>query len=196
MIVNARHLISVCIALSALSSAAIAQDPATGSNSAAQSATDVIREFAKADGAFLAAGLVRIGTLQKDNLASLLEYPTDHIVVVALSGNQIRQAFERSVSLYPQPNFSFLQISGFEVSFKKTGTPDARVTSISASGVKLEDGRMYNVAMPSSLQRGGLGYFKIWDNAKIVSSFDNKTLEDILKGKPVAPSAARWSPQG
>ncbi len=165
-----------------------------GASLPAQAAADVLRDFAASDGAFLAAALVK-DSYKKDDLSSILEYPTDTVLVIELKGSQIRQAFERSVSLYPQHNSSFLQISGFDVSFSKTAPPDHRVTAITASGAKLEDGRTYTVAMPANLARGALGYFKVWENAKVAKSF-GRTMEDVLKSKHYADTSPRWSAQG
>lgn len=165
--------------------------PGTESHLPSQAAADLLRTATGADGAFLAAGLVK-ETYQADNLASLLQYPTDEVVLVQLTGAQIRQAFERTLSLYPLPNTSFLQISGFEVQFSKDADAGSRVTAITVSGAKFEEGRTYSVAMPSSLGRGGLGYFKIWDKSKITKTFDNMTVESVLKGKRYVETEARW----
>jgi 2',3'-cyclic-nucleotide 2'-phosphodiesterase (5'-nucleotidase family) len=168
----------------------------SGANLAAQSAADVLRDFAGADGAFIAAAQLK-DSYQKDNLATLVEHPTgtDEVVIVSLTGAQIKQAFERSLSLYPQPNASFLQISGFEVQFNKGAAPGQRVTGVTAGGSKLDEGRTYQIAMPSTLGRGGMGYFKIWDKAKIVKTF-NTTVEEVLKGKRYSDSSPRWSASG
>jgi 2',3'-cyclic-nucleotide 2'-phosphodiesterase (5'-nucleotidase family) len=174
--------------------AAAFDNPDVGGHGPSQDAADLIRQAAGADGAFLAAGLVK-DTFDSNNLATLLQYPTDEIVVLNLTGGQVRQAFERSVSLFPQPNQSFLQISGFEVTFRRTGPPNSRIVSISANGSALDDSRNYSVAMPSSLARGGLGYFKIWDRTRIERTLENRTVEDVLRGKAVSGSASRWSAQ-
>ncbi len=171
--------------------ACAADNPAEiGAHLPSQTAADVVRSYASTDGAFLAAGLVK-EKFDKDNLASLLQYPTDQIVIVNLTGAQIKQAFERSVSLFPQPNTSFLQISGFEVKFLKTAGDGPRVQSITADGTKLDDAKSYSIAMPTSLGRGGLGYFKIWDKTKIKKTLE-KTIEDVLRGKKLAETTARW----
>jgi hypothetical protein len=140
-------------------------------------------------------------TSSPDNLASALQYPSDEVVVVALTGAQVRQAFERSLSLYPHPSSSTLHISsGFEVVFQPNADPGKRVVSVNTSSGKLDDDKIYNIAMPEQLGRGGLGYFKIWDKTKIVryvqtSTHKNKTLEDILKGKKMAATKSRWISQ-
>jgi len=171
--------------------AAQQKGPAVEAHLPSQAAADVLRDAAGADGAFLAAGLVK-ETFQQDNLASLIQYPDDEIVILGLKGNLIRQAFERSVSLYPQQNTSFLQVSGFEIVFDPDAAPGSRIKRISANGSPLEDARTYNIAMPASLGRGGLGYFKIWDKNKITSTLPNTTVEKALAGKKMAQTIPRW----
>lgn len=179
-----------------LASLVFAQNPETGADKASQAAADVLREFAGTDGAFLAAGLVK-SNYQKDNdLATLIQFPTDELVVVTLSGSQVKQAFERSLSLYPLGNTSFLQISGFEVTFSKEATSGQRVAQVRCNGQALDESKNYQIAMPSSLGRGGLGYFKIWDKTKITKTFEKATIESILKGKRYVESSPRWVSSG
>ena len=162
-----------------------------GAYGPAQAAADVLRDFAHTDGAFIAAGLLKTST-QKDNLAALTEFSSDEIVVVKLTGAQLKQAFERSLSVYPMPNSSFLQLSGFEVSFNGSSPIGQRVKSATASGSPIDNGRSYTVAMPARLGRGGFGYFKIWDKADITQTISGATLESVLHGKPVADTSPRW----
>jgi 2',3'-cyclic-nucleotide 2'-phosphodiesterase (5'-nucleotidase family) len=168
-----------------------AANPGTGAHLPSQAAADILRDVAGTDGAFLAAGLVR-ETYSPDNLASLMQFPTDEIAIVSLTGADIREAFERSVRLYPQPNSSFLQISGFTVEFTAGGDPTKRIVSISADTGAFSDSATYTVAMPLSLARGGQGYFKVWDKAKIDRTLSNVTLESALKGKRFVATSPRW----
>jgi 2',3'-cyclic-nucleotide 2'-phosphodiesterase (5'-nucleotidase family) len=172
-----------------------AQTPETGAHGPSQAAADAIRQFAGTDGAFLAAGLVK-SAVSGGRLESLLQFPTEELVVVSITGGQVRQAFERSVSLLPQPNSSFLQISGFEVTVDRNAGPNSRVVSVTAGGVPLDEARMYTVAMPASLGRGGLGYFKIWDRNRITKTFAGVSVESVLQGKPVTESRPRWTIRG
>lgn len=163
-------------------------------NSAAQDAADVLRSFTAADGAFLPSGHVK-GAFDKSDLATILEYPLDNPMVLQLTGSQIRQALERSVSLFPQPNKSFLQLSGFDVTFSQGAPPYKRILSVTVNGSPLEDKKTYTVAMPSSLGLGTLGYFKIWDKPNISKTFDKVKMEDVLRGKRATGSVPRWSAQ-
>lgn len=173
-----------------------ADDPALGSHLPAQAAADLMRGTAGTDGAFLAAGLLK-ERYDASDASSMFQYPTDEIVVVTLTGSQIRAALERSVSLYPQPYSSFLQLSGFTATFSKSAASGKRVVSVQTeSGTKLADGQSYTVAMPASLGRGGLGYFKIWDKPNITRTLSDVTIEKLLKGKrlDVGAQSGRWTP--
>ena len=184
---------ALTLSLLAATFLANAADPGLESHLPSQAAADVLRDFTGADCALLASGLVK-ENYQADNLASLLQFPTDEVVVVSLKGKEIKQALERSLSLYPQSNISFLQLSGLEVTFSKSGAPNQRVLSVLIGGNKLDESKSYNVAMPASLGRGGLGYFKIWDKDRITKTFPTTT-EEVLKGKRYVETAPRWSAQ-
>lgn len=160
--------------------AQLSNDPGAGPHARAQAAADFIRDAAKTPLAFLPAGLLK----QPDpggDLASLILYPTNEIVVVRLSGAEIREALERSLASYPSSSNAFLQISGATVIFSPSASRE-RATEVKIGDSLLEPSRQYEVAMPESLARGALGYFKIWDKSKIVRNV-GKTLDEVLKGK-------------
>lgn len=188
-----RPLVLGALLLASMSILAV-DKPDVGPNAAAQSAADVLRTFAAADGAFIAGGSLK-ESFNKDDMSTMLQFPSDEIVVLKLTGDQVRQAFERSISLYPEPNKSFLQISGFEVTFKKTKSTGDRVVSVTANGSALEKDKTYNVAMPSLLAGGAVGYYRIWEKAETVKKFPNTKFEDVLKGKKVSEGALRWVAQ-
>lgn len=193
---NRMKLVSTAILVLA-ASWAFSQNPELGADKASQAAADVLRDFAGTDGAFLAAGLVKSSfNKDRDDLAALIQFPTDELVVVTITGAQVKQAFERSLSLFPQENTSFLQISGFEVTFSKDAPSGQRVTQVRCNGAALDESKNYQIAMPSSLGRGGLGYFKIWDKTKITKTFEKATLESILKGKRFTENSPRWVSSG
>jgi len=183
----------ILVALSSLLSlsafAQLSNDPGAGPHARAQAAADLIREEANTPLAFLPAGLLK----QPDpggDLASMILYPTNEIVVVRLSGAEIREAFERSLANYPTPSNAFLQISGATVVFSSSASRE-RVLEVKIGDSPLEASRQYEVTMPESLARGALGYFKIWDKSKIVRN-TGKTLDEVLKGKTDAVRSPRY----
>lgn len=181
----------VALLTSLLGAQGTVSDPGLGSTSAAQAAADAIRAFAKTDGAFLAAGNLT-ANFQKDNLATLLQFPTDQVVIVKLKGSDIRAAFERSVELYPQSNRSFLQVSGFSIQANATAAAGSRILDVTANGTLLDENKTYTIAMPLSLGRGSMGYYKIWDKNKFEQTLET-TVEAILKGKKLTETPPRWS---
>lgn len=181
------------VAITSLVAVGFAQgskDAGNSSHLGSQSAADAIRDFANADGAFIAAGNTN-PDFDKSNLASLIQFPTDPIVIVKLKGSEIRLAFEKSVALFPESNRSFLQISGFTAEFSASAAVDSRILNVTATGGNLDENRIYDIAMPLSLGRGGMGYFKIWDKAKISKTLD-ATMETVLKGKKLTETTPRW----
>ena len=148
---------AVCGACQSASSPPQGKGPDVEAYAPGQNIADALKAAAGADGAFIAAAMLDTKKFQADDLSKLLVYPGDQIVVVSLTGAQIRQAFERSLSLHPQRNYGFLQISGFEVVFSADAPVNQRVKSVLASGAKLDETRNYQVAMPVGLARGGYG---------------------------------------
>jgi 2',3'-cyclic-nucleotide 2'-phosphodiesterase (5'-nucleotidase family) len=178
------------VSLMMLAAYAVAQTKSIAgkeAHSGAQNVADLLRSQTGADGAFLTAAYIRASYNPKD-LATLMQYPTEGIVVLRLKGSQIRSAFERSVSLYPQSNVGFLQISGFTVDF----SADKKVTAISTDAGPLDDNKTYEIAMPALLGRGGMGYVSIWNKNMIARTLEGATLESVLKGKAESPSSSRW----
>lgn len=173
--------LSLTVALGCLTALVFAQDVGSEPHPVAQAAADAIRSAASADGAFIAAGLLKEGSLTGD-LAAIFQYPTDEINVVRLSGAEVRQALERSVSSYPSSSRSFLQLSGFVVTFSASKPAESRILDVVVDGKKLDPNGTYEIAMPESLARGALGYFRIWNSSRIVRSL-NATIEATLKGK-------------
>jgi len=168
--------------------------PDVGPNLAAQSAADALKDFASSDGAFIAGGQLK-ETFDRNDLSTMLQYATDEVVVLNLTGDQIRQAFERSIAMYPSANQSFLQISGFEVTFKKSANSE-RVVSVTANGAPIDNARSYTVAMPMNLARGAVGYFRVWDAKHPAKTFPQTTMENVLKGKKATDGSPRWIAQG
>lgn len=180
--------------------AQVGSDLGSHASPAAQAAADYILEAARlsarsstgipsVDAAFLPAGLLRATT--NSDLATMLQHPTDTVVVVELTGKAIKNAIEHSLANYPQSNSGFLQLGGLTVVFSESAAPDARTVEIKVGDAMLVPERTYHVAMPSTLAYGTLGYFKIWNKDQVVLR-TNVTLEQILKGKSGQVRASRY----
>lgn len=174
--------------------AAASAEPA-GTSAAGQSIADALCAATSAPIAFVPDGVLN-STGKKDDLSTWIQFPAESVSVVRLTGKQIRSALERSVSLFPSSNPSFLQVSGIDVVFDKDKSPDKRVVSATVLGAALEDAKSYEVAMPTSLAKGGLGYFMIWEKTAVVRTLPKTTMGGLCAGKPVLDSDARWKQAG
>ena len=165
--------------------------PDTEAHAPSQLIADALRQAASAEIAFMPAGMLK-DKGDAGNLASWLQFPTDEVAIVSLRGSQIRLALERSVSLFPSPNSSFLQLSGVIASFSRSAAADKRIQSVTVGNSALDESRSYSVAMPLTLAKGGLGYYKVWDRSQISRTLEGVSLESLVKGRPSADSAPRW----
>lgn len=152
------------------------KNPDKGETSVGCLVADSFRAAMNADLAFVSAGDLKAssapivpGKVQSDDLAALLAYPDEPLVVLALDGRKVREALERSVSSFPRPGLSFLQVSGCQVIFDASRADGDRVISLSIGGKPVVNEQAYTVAMPNSLANGALGYWKTWSKRNIVS---------------------------
>lgn len=165
--------------------------PDSEAHGPSQMIADQIRAAAGSDAAWVPAGMLK-ESFSPNDLATLVQFPSEEIAVVSLKGSQVRAALEKAISIYPASSSAFLQVSGLDVVFSKSAPPEKRIVSVTIAGGKLDDGRTYSVAMPLTLARGGYGYFKVWDKNQITKTLENTTLESLLKGKRAVDSAPRW----
>lgn len=164
---------------------------------------DALRDVSGADIAWLPAAAFNETSVSRDTppaevVNRLLPYRDDRVVVLKLTGAQIRQALERSLTLYPQPNAGFLQVSGLKVTFDPTKPAGERVVRVQTGKELKEDvdpAREYRVATSATLAYGALGYFKVWERSAVEREMD-KTVGDALRayleaGKPIAGLSER-----
>lgn len=164
---------------------------------------DALRDASGADISWLPAAAFNEVSLSRDTppaevVSRLLPYRDDRVVVLKLTGGQILQALERALTLYPQPNAGFLQVSGLQVTFdpaKPAGERVVRVQVGTENKRDIEPQREYRVATSATLAYGALGYFKVWDRSAIERETD-KTVGEALRayleaGKPIAGISER-----
>lgn len=149
------------------------QEVRVGEASFGDLAADALCEATSASVAFVPAvafkeGTINAGPFDQAAVEGLLQNPGETLAVSSLSGAQIRQAIERSLSRLPLPSGAFLQVSGMTVTFDPAGKREARVKRILVAGSPINDAQSYEVAMPLSLAKGGSGYFQIFDAGNIL----------------------------
>lgn len=155
-----------------------------------QSIADTLKQSTGADLAFLPFGLLKESVAGK-TLDQAVEFPTEELVMVKLTGHQVRAALERSLSLYPTSNPAYLYVSGLEATFRPNAQPESRIASVTVGSSPLNPSATYRVAMPSSLAKGGLGYFTVWNRSAIEQGSGGKTMEAVLSGRQAGTAGLR-----
>ncbi len=150
---------------------------------------DAMRASAQTDFALVPADemtptVLAVGQVPAAQIVHTLHYsgdPADTIVILKLTGKQIYQALDRSMSRIPQPFDGFLQISGFLVHLDPSAqTAAARIVAILPNGATLQPDHSYRVAVPHALAEGGLGYFQVWPDKKSWEQETNVSLATAL----------------
>lgn len=137
---------------------------------------DALRSQAGADLALVNGSALRSpytidkGPVSEQILKKALAYPDEKVAALKLRGSAVIAALERGLALLPKPNKGFLQISGLKVWYDPTQPPEHRVGLVEHKDKRLSPDRIYQVAMPNSLAKGGLGYFRIFEGAPYQAS--------------------------
>lgn len=143
-------------------------------------ATDALRVITGADCAIQNGGGIRTsiaaGDVTKGNLAAVFPFGNT-VEIREMKGKTLLAALEHSVSLYPEANGGFLQVSGIKFTFNPKNKAGKRVTSVTVGGKKLDLNKTYSVAMNDFTAAGGDDY-SMFVGTKKTKEFG--TLEDVL----------------
>jgi 2',3'-cyclic-nucleotide 2'-phosphodiesterase (5'-nucleotidase family) len=139
---------------------------------------DAMRSVSRADVALLNGGGIRAAKLYQpgDTITHgdiLAELPfNNRVVVIELSGRDLRRAMENGLSALPQPAGRFPQISGITVAYDAARDPGSRITAMQVGGVPLDEGRSYRVAVIDFLARGGDDYTMLREAKRVTPDND------------------------
>lgn len=169
----------------------------TGETNLGDLIADSIREaFPEADISFVNSGGIRgdkVYPIGKISLADIWEMNAyeNKVVIVSLTGKQIKEVLERAVSSLPISKGSFLQVSGLSYVVDLTGKPQElsvdrthikyegdRIINIKFKGKKLEADKIYKVLVNDFMISGGDGFITLKKGKNIV--FTNKSQADIV----------------
>jgi len=158
--------VAAVIMIAAAAPAAVPDDPQLGESTLGNLVADAVRRAGGADLALVTAVSLSdnaaVPAATPDAAHAALRYPGDLVLVVELTGAQIRDALEFGLSQLPRPHKGLLQVSGITVVYDSSKPINQRVASVTVGRAALVAEQKYQVAMPSSLARGALGYFRVW----------------------------------
>jgi len=122
---------------------------------------DLARRHASTDIALLNAGVIRssipAGLVTLKRIMEVLPFDST-LTTFTLTGVQLAEALENSVSRLPQASGRFLQVSGLSYVFDPMAPVGSRVKEIRVSGHLLDPTRRYSVVADQFLAEGGDGY--------------------------------------
>ena len=162
---------------------AVALDSATATVRTREAAignlfADAMRAGTHADAALLNGGGIRAGkTYQVGERISqgdvLAELPfNNRVVVVEVSGADLRRAIENGLSRLPLAAGRFPQVSGIAVTFEIARAAGSRIISMQVGGAPLDEARIYRVAILDYLARGGDDYTMFADAQRVTPDND------------------------
>lgn len=161
----------------------IRDDMRSKESSGGNFATDAIRyNFPELDIALLNGGSIRTnkvfppGTLTKADIYAMHPFE-DELVLFKLKGKYLKNALERSVSMFPKTFGGFLQVSGLTFTADMSKTPQKldeeegkilesgeRVSNVQINGQPLDPERLYTIGTLDFIANGGNGHLALSQN--------------------------------
>ncbi len=139
---------------------------------------DAMRVGTHADAAILNGGGIRAGKtyapgarISQGDILTELPFG-NRVVVLEVSGRDLRRAIENGLSRLPEASGRFPQVSGMTVEFELAREPGNRVTAIRVGGAPLDEARTYRLATLDFLAQGGDDYTMLRDALRITPDND------------------------
>jgi 5'-nucleotidase/UDP-sugar diphosphatase len=154
---------------------------------------DLMRARAGTEIALLNSGLIRgtipAGPVTLKQIMQALPFE-EPLISLRLTGAQLLEAMENSVSAFPGPSGRFLQVSGLTYLFDPAASPGARVKEIRVQGAPLMLDRDYTVTVNRFLAEGGDGYAVFLQGRNKVEHQSplSDLLSSALKSAPITAS--------
>jgi len=165
----------------------------TGESALGSFIADAIRKANSAD-----IGLVNCGAIRGNKLyaagssftpvAVAFELPQGRkTVVLELSGMQILDIMEHSVSALPSAAGAFLQVSGLRMEVDVNQPPGTRVVKLTVDGAALDLGKTYKVATTDELSGGAEGFaaLKMLNQTPVGTNLVETEVSSYLQDKGV-----------
>jgi 5'-nucleotidase/UDP-sugar diphosphatase len=141
---------------------------------------DVLKDYAKTDIGLINSGMIRGdkrytkgSIITRKDIATELPF-REHIAVLSVTGAQLIQALENSVSQVEHAEGRFLQVSGISFTYSLEKPAGKRIQSVHINGNTLNPEQKYSVATSDYLANGGDGY-DVFQNALHNDKYTHKS---------------------
>ena len=151
---------------------------------------DAMRAETKADVAFTNGGGIRAsieaGEVTKGDVITVLPFG-NYVITKEITGEALLAALEHGVSVAPEANGGFLQVSGMTFAYDAKLEAGKRVSDAKIAGVAVDPAKKYLVATNDFMAVGGDGY-EMLGAFPVVNEFAG--LDEILSGYMAELNAA------
>jgi 2',3'-cyclic-nucleotide 2'-phosphodiesterase (5'-nucleotidase family) len=125
---------------------------------------DALKHYAKTDIGLINGGVIRGdksytkgSIITRRDIATELPFRS-HVTVIDITGENLRQALENSVSKVEVENGRFLHVSGISFTYSPEKPSGERIRTIHVNELALDPQQTYSVATSDYLANGGDGY--------------------------------------
>lgn len=159
-------LLSEVVGISNIELDGIREHVRAGETNLGNLATDAFRWKTGADVAFTNGGGIRasidVGNITKNEIVTVFPFG-NFIATKNVTGEAIIKALEHGVSIYPEPNGGFPQVSGITFAIDPSKDAGSRVTDVKIDGIIIDLEKEYLLATNDFLIAGGDGYTMLAD---------------------------------
>ncbi len=134
--------------------------------------------------------LFPVGPITRGDVYELLPF-LNTLVMMDLTGAQIKETLERSVYNYPKEFGGFLHVSGLKFTFDPTKPAGSRVVNVWVGDTPLVETAVYRVATNDFLAAGGDGYTVLTLGTNFVDTgiyLMDYMVEYLKEFSPVSPA--------
>lgn len=159
----------------------------TEENAFGNMAADALRDYYKADIAFINGGSIRSKVqynagenITRKDIQSQMPFQNKSDLIL-IKGSELYSAMENSVSKVENAKGRFLQISGMKMVYCPENIPGERVSSITIAGQNIDLNKSYLLATDMYLTSGGDDYDMLLHQKTISSKNNPKMIWEIVR---------------
>eukprot|EP01062_Namystynia_karyoxenos_P001933 TRINITY_DN10674_c0_g1_i1.p1 TRINITY_DN10674_c0_g1~~TRINITY_DN10674_c0_g1_i1.p1 ORF type:complete len:1182 (+),score=375.75 TRINITY_DN10674_c0_g1_i1:177-3722(+) len=159
-----------------------------GESSMGSFVADVMRDYGDADVAFVNSGVLRADVIYQPGPLTIKDIldivpMEDVVVIMKITGRQLRTVLENGVSKWPQQEGRFLQISGVAIKLNPERPPHERIIDCrtESDGLPVDPDKVYTAVTTAFLCNGGDG-FTVLKSAEVITDAENgEVLPSIIR---------------